>query len=685
MTLKRIAWLAVAFALLAVLAAAGWVAWQLLPRPLMPNSALQGRFVALPLPDATTKELFDLGIADVDGDGHLDIFSANHNTRQILWASDGRGGYRDMLSAWGFDQNPEFPGAEISDAVPELKEPGVYVYWQGRNPLSRFPLVIRAHRLKELGPLNGTLQSYSAFGDHEADAFTVQPPTVRAEREGEMALNSLAFSAAGDGVLKVIAASPGVPITVTIGGSIPPSSIFVGPRKIRPRTNEFSLLLQDRHAYAWADINGDGLLDAFVSRGAIGGTLKKFPASFQARVQDELLLSDRGGRYVDAGRGTGIEKRGCSGRKATWVDFDRDGLLDLFVNCMERGFVEGLYPKQLYRQAAPGRFTEVAEQVGLGLAEHEIIDFAWVDVDDDGYPDLVTHEGRGFFLYRNEQGKSFREQFLGRGKFVRADRPQLRGTSDEYWFVDGKLAAADFDGDGDIDVFVASKMGNTLLLNDGKGGLSLVEPSSLGLPGQSATAGWLDFDNDGRIDLFAVPQGLVRQGGDGRFAPTGLLALPERKYMAAIANWADLDNDGRRDLVVAVLENFSQWNWFERQRKTAADRFAWQLSAYRNGAAGSNSWLEVSLVGAPGNRQAIGARVTAQTAAGKQTQVVGQNDGAFFSQGHYRLYFGLGASTAVDSLQVVWPDGKAQEIRDLQANRLHVIAHPSAKAQETRQ
>jgi hypothetical protein len=194
----------------------------------------------------------------------------------------------------------------------------------------------------------------------------------------------------------------------------------------------------------------------------------------------------------------------------------------------------------------------------------------------------------------------------------------------------------------------------------------------------------MDFDNDGRIDLFAVPQGLFRQRQDGRFESTGLLALPERKYMAAIANWADLDNDGRRDLIVALLENFSHWNWLERQRKTTADRFTWQLAAFRNDA-GSNSWLQVSLIGAPGNAQAIGARVTVRTAAGQQTQLVGQNDGAFFSQGHYRLYFGLGTSPRVDSLQIVWPDGKVQEVRDLQANRLHVIKHPSAKDQETKQ
>jgi hypothetical protein len=684
MSPKRIAGLALAFAALALLAAAGWVGWQLLPRPLMPDSALQGKFVALPLPEATTKELFDLGVTDADGDGHLDIFSANHNTRQILWVADGRGSYRDKLSDWRLDQNPEFPGAEISDAVPEVNEPGVYVYWQSRNPLARFPLVIRAHRLAELGPVTATLQSYSPFGGHETDSFAVSAPTSRAEREGEMARHSLSFSAQRDGVLRVVATSPGVPIAVTFGESMALANVFVGPQKVNPRTRQFELLLQDRHGYAWADINGDRQLDVFVSRGAIGGTLKNFPADFQARIQDELLVRQADGRFAKATPDSGIAKRGCSGRKANWVDFDGDGLLDLFVNCMERGFVEGLYPKQLYRQTAPGKFTDVAEEVGLGLATREIVDFAWIDVDDDGDPDLVTHEGKGFFVYRNDRGKTFSEHFIGRGKFVRADRPQLRGSSDEYWFVDGKLAAADFDGDGDIDVFVASKMGNSLLANDGKGGFSLIDPTSLGLPGQSATAGWVDYDNDGRVDLFAVPQGLFRQAEDRRFQSTGLLALPERKYMAAIANWPDLDNDGRRDLLLTLLENFSHWNWLEKRRKTTADRFTWPLAAYRNDA-GENSWLEVSLVGPPGNPQAIGARVIATSAAGRQTQVVGHNDGAFFSQGHYRLYFGLGSSPRIDSLRIHWPDGQAQELRDVQGNRRQVIKHPSAAAQETRQ
>lgn len=661
-----------ASAILACVGTAGFFVAILLPGPLMSRDSLRGLFVEVLLPSQSTRELFDIGIADINGDDHLDVFSSNHNTRQILWVADGTGGYRDVLSTLGLDQDPAFPGVEIADGVPVMSEPGVYIHWQGRNPLSLFPLVIRTHRLKELGRLEGRLQTHSAITDHESDGIAVQPPVSEAVPGAELPLTTLRFASEGDGVLKVLPASPGAPITVTIGESIPLGSIYVGQQKVRPRSHEIKLELQDRHGMAWSDHNGDGRLDVFISRGAIGGTLKKFPADVQARVHDEFLLSQGAGKYVNATTSSGFDKRGCSARKAAWVDFDSDGLLDLYVNCQERGFVEGLYPKQLYRQTPDGSFIDVAEKVGLGIPEHEIIDFASVDVDSDGFPDLVTYEPKGFFLYRSHAGKAFEREFIGRGSFARDERPQLRGTTAEYWFVDGKLAVADFDNDGHLDVFSASKMGNALLLNDGAGNFSMVDPRTRGLPGESVTAAWVDFDNDGRVDLFAVPQGLFRQLPSHGFEATGLLAVKPDRYMAAIANWADLDNDGRRDLLLGLLENFSKWNWWERLRKTNADRFRWHIAAYRS-EAGQNHWLALRLQGRPGNRQAIGARVTVHTAAGQQVQVVGLNDGAFFSQGHYRLYFGLGASERADSVRVAWPDGSEETFGAVEGGRMQVL------------
>ena len=88
------------------------------------------------------------------------------------------------------------------------------------------------------------------------------------------------------------------------------------------------------------------------------------------------------------------------------------------------------------------------------------------------------------------------------------------------------------------------------------------------------------------------------------------------------------------------------------------------------------------MVGKPGNPQAIGARVTLQTADGQQMQEVGFNDGAFFSQGHYRLYFGLGVHARVDVLRIRWPDGKVQESRDMEADRLQLIRQVESEARE---
>jgi hypothetical protein len=317
--------------------------------------------------------------------------------------------------------------------------------------------------------------------------------------------------------------------------------------------------------------------------------------------------------------------------------------------------------------------------VGLGLLDHEVIDFVWFDADNDGYIDLLTSEDTGFYLYRNHEGKSFTREFIGRGKFVRADNPKLKGIVEEYWFVDGKLTVGDFRGMGRFDVFSASKTGNTLLLNDGQGHFTLVDPKTLDLPGESVTAGWVDFDNDGRLDLYCMPQGLFRQRPDHTFEATGLLRLPEHKYMAGIANWADLTNDGRRDLVLASLQNFSQWRWWEKLvHRDSEDRFSWNMKAYRNMVAKDNHWLELRLAGKRGNAQAIGARVTLQSADGVQTQQVGLNDGAFYSQGHYRLYFGLGSHPKADLLTIRWADGEVQEIRNVAGDRLLVVEQGKA-------
>ena len=635
----------------------------------------RGSFVDYPIPLKATQLLMDIGVVDANGDDVLDVFTTNHNYRQDLLIGDGKGRYRDTLSAWGLDQDRQFPGLEIALSEPAVEKAGVYIYWKGRKTLT-----IRTHNLKEVGHLEGELRAYTTVNNYNAAGFVISGPVTLPHVGNEIAETVTKFATDRDGTLDLEIETPGTPISIHLDGSLPLTSVYVGSQKISPRSNqfdsrEFQLTFQDPHGMAWADYRGDGRMGVFITRGALGGTARMLPHQVADQIQDQLFVSPAEGKYQDVATEVGIAKRDCSGRKVNWVDFNRDGLLDLFINCQDRGnvYAQEKYPKQLYRQNPDKHFVDVAAEVGLEIPDQEIIDFVWFDADNDGYIDLLTSEDTGFYLYRNHAGKFFSREFIGRGPFARADNPKLKGTADEYWFVDGKLAVADFRGSGRFDVFSASKTGNVLLLNEGNGHFSLIDPTTIGLPAQSATASWVDFDNDGLVDLYAMPQGLFRQRRDHTFEATGLLAFPEHKYMAAIANWADFDNDGRRDLLLASLENPSQWRWWEKIYKTSEDRFAWNMSAFRNAVANGNHWLELRLVGKSGNPQAIGARVTVQTREGRQMQQVGLNDGAFFSQGHYRLYFGLGSEKHAETIEIQWPDGRVQQLTDVDGDKLQVI------------
>ena len=625
-------------------------------------------FVEYESPLKESHWIYDAGIVDANGDGVLDIFTTNHNWRQRLLLADGQGGYRDVLSAWGLDQSREFPGIEISNIPPAIDNPGVYIYWYNRH------LYVRTHDIANHTPVSITLHALTELDITSNNRFRIDEQKSEVLSSPLITDSIVRFSAIDDAIIELYPRSRGVPMNFQLNNSVPLTHIYVGNQLASPLSHEFSMSLQDRHAMAWSDFNDDGQMDIFITRGAIGGTLSIYPQTIIDTVDEEFFASRQGvksttPRFENIISASGITKNGCSARHANWLDVNGDGLLDLFINCEDVGNVEGKYPNKLYLQNTKKHFVAVEEQSGLGILDHNIIDYEWFDADNDGDADLFAHQDNGFYLYRNNADR-FEPEFISRGKFARIDNPELKGASGAYWIFDGKLSVSDYDGDGDFDVFMSSKKGNAMLINN-RGVYEPLDPLTIGLPENSVSASWVDYDNDGLPDLHTVPGGIFRQHKDHTFDLTNLLVLPSNKYMASIINWYDINNDGTRDALIALNENPTLHRWWELSPK---DTFRWTFMTQQNKSTG-NHWLQIKLLGGSGNREAIGSRVSLATPDGQQVQEIGNSDGAFYSQGHYRLYFGLGKHSKADVVRIRWPDGTIQELKNLAGDELHTVKH----------
>lgn len=618
-------------------------------------------FAPLSLPQTVSDRLFDIGVVDADGDGNLDLYTSNHHFRQVLWLGDGKGGFRDVFGDWGLDQSRDFPLAELSFLTPAVDKPGVYLYWRGTQ------FVVQTHRIAEIPAWRGSMKTLDPVKINSGEGFKVSQRDVPA---GRVVGTALSFETAQDGKLVVVPGGQGLPLEFDFGGDIRPEQIFVGLGRVSPRTTSFALAMQDRHGHAWADINADGVLDLFITRGALAGTLPKLPPEAARGIRDELLVSEAPGRFRDHTLALGIEKKGCSGRHASWVDVDRDGVLELFVNCYDREAVDGDYPKQLYRRGADGVYRDVAADFGLGLPKEQMSSYAWFDVDGDGDVDLLAYQNEGLFLYRNVSGQFAQELVVA---LNRTGAGKIGRDSESTWFYDGKVIVADIDGDGDIDAFASSKSGNVLLINS-NGKFSVADLARQGLPERSMTAAFVDYNNDGLLDLFTVPAGLFRQVAAGQFDKADQLVINESAYRAAIANWLDIDNDGRVDIVLAANPDPDYKPWWQFNRQPIRGT-SWELRSHRN-VTPSRHWLQIELQGPAGNRQGIGAVVSVEADAGRQTRIVGAADGSFFSQGHYRTYFGLGDQAKGARVRVQWTDGVVQDLGPVEADRVLKVSRP---------
>ena len=378
---------------------------------------------------------------------------------------------------------------------------------------------------------------------------------------------------------------------------------------------------------AVGDYDNDGHLDLFVAN--VGSP-------------NRLYRNEGGGVFRNVTRAAGVGGGSASSYSAAWADYDRDGLLDLYVANGTQQSVAGNF---LYHNDGGGRLSAAGERAGVRGADASL-GCAWGDYDSDGLPDLyVANFGQPNRLYRNN----------GDGTFT--DRADQAGVDDAG---NGAGAAwGDYDNDGHLDLYLFNTNSGAdvdrLYRNRGDGTFADVTAAAgLSAHEDGEAVLWADLDNDGWLDLFVVNRSdfsrqrnrLYRNLSGTRFADVAATAGVEGSGVGHPAAFADYDGDGRLDLYVGS---------FPRKPE----------ELFRNRTEAGRS-LVVRLVGRRSNRAGIGARVVVIAGALTMTREVSSSSGRS-SQNQLAPHFGLGSAGAADRVEVRWPSGAVQALESIPA------------------
>lgn len=422
------------------------------------------------------------------------------------------------------------------------------------------------------------------------------------------------------------------------------------------------------------DYNNDGWADLYVT--CLG--------------PNHLFKNNGDGTFTDVTASAGVrEPRWSTG--AAWVDYDRDGWLDLFVAnyvdydlthlpefgkgklCQFKNVAVQCGPRglrgagdALFHNNGDGTFSDVSQRAGVADPQGFFgMGVACSDFDGDGWPDLyVANDSTPNFLYHNNGDGTFAEIGFASGAALSQDGAEQGSMG---------VALGDYDHDGRFDVFVTNFADdyNTLYHNEGRN--SFVDVSyrarlaQAGLPYVGWGTKFFDFDNDGWGDLFVAnghvypqvapyqqPKLLYRNNRDGTFtelAAQGGPALTASSSARGVA-FGDLDNDGDVDLVINALDGAPQ--------------------LLRNDGGNAQNFVSLRLIGAKSNRDAIGARVRLVAGRTRQVEEV-RSGGSYLSANDLRLHFGLGRQARVSLLEIRWPSGKVERLRNVRARRFLTI------------
>ena len=417
--------------------------------------------------------------------------------------------------------------------------------------------------------------------------------------------------------------------------------------------------------------------------------------------KNRLYHNNHDGTFTDVADKAGVTLGGWS-TGATWGDYDHDGRLDLFVPgyakfdpdhppisgqgglpagfCQFRGVEVMCGPRglpgegdHLFHNNGDGTFTDVSVKAGVS-DPRGYYGFAsvFVDVDDDGWLDLaVANDSVPKYLYRNKHDGTFEDISYLSG-FALNDEGREQASMG--------IAVGDFNRHGKVDFYITnfSDDYNTLYRNDGDTSFSDItvraKIATLTIPFLGWGTGFLDYDNDGLLDIFVanghVYPGVDKQDWGTTWAQRPLLLrnLDGARFeevppatgsgLAAVvtargAAFGDLFNDGRIDVVLNNIDSAP--------------------TLLRNVVKNLNHWLTFKLVGGPKSpRDAIGAKVFVTTGAVRQRADV-FSGGSYASSSDQRLHFGLGSATKVDKVEIEWPSGAKQEISVPAVDCIHKV------------
>jgi hypothetical protein len=422
-----------------------------------------------------------------------------------------------------------------------------------------------------------------------------------------------------------------------------------------------------------------------------------------------VLYRNRGdGRFEDVTRRSALEQRAPRwGAGCSFVDVNRDGRLDLFVanylrfdlasapepggspNCFFKGIAVNCGPKGLptdtnllYRNRGDGTFEDVSEASGIATVKGRFSMTALAaDFTDDGWTDIyVAADSTAAILYRNNRDGSFTDVAVESGIAYNENGNPQAGMG---------VAAGDFNRDGRLDVVKTHFSDDipALYRNLGKGLFEDVAVAS-GLAVENRYVQWgaglSDFDNDGLQDLLYVtgsvypeverilpqypnrgPRLVFRNTGNGSFENvTSLSGAATTPHSSRGAAFGDIDNDGDVDVLVMNMNG--------------------PPSLLRNEYRGGNNWLLVRLEGTASNRSAIGATIVLTSGGVRQARAV-LSQSSYYSHDDLRVHFGLGQAGQADQLDIIWPSGRTETLKDVQARRVLTVKEASTATPSIRQ